>query len=256
MITSTTKLIAALAIAAGLLTTNGALAKGPSKSSGSGSNHRQIQKSSKNFSAFKLRSNNLNSNIHFNNNKNFISKKNFNLSPVFKKQDFHKDYIHSNSFKTKDFFCKKDNKGWFDLCHPKHYCYPYNFGYCFPSYGCYYPTYYCTPTYSSYGYNSGNITVLQNVQPSRTPVAVGSTLMVNGQAFGDKAGGARLRISGMAMPIEVLEWTPASVTVRLPQIEITDTTPAEIEVVRDDGSLASKMAIALTASPEQLALGR
>jgi hypothetical protein len=97
---------------------------------------------------------------------------------------------------------------------------------------------------------------MPNSLPTRTTVAVGSILLVNGQAFGDKAGGARLRISGMAMPIEVLEWIPAGVKVRLPQVEITGNTPADIEVLRGDGSLASKTAVTLTASPEQLALGR
>ena len=70
--------------------------------------------------------------------------------------------------------------------------------------------------------------------------------MVNGQAFGNEAGGARLSINGMAMPIEVLEWTPAGVKVRMPQLEINGVTPAEIEVFRGDGSLASKTPIDLT----------
>jgi hypothetical protein len=80
--------------------------------------------------------------------------------------------------------------------------------------------------------------------------------MVNGQAFGDKGGTARLRVRGMAMRIEVLEWTATGVTVRVPQLEITGNTPADIEVVRGDGSLASKSAVELTVSPEKLALGR
>ena len=112
-----------------------------------------------------------------------------------------------------------------DWCYSKNYCYPYYFGCYYPIYSCYYPLYLLRLLHPDVHGNSGNysgsLTVLQNVQPSRTLVAVGSILMVNGQAFGDKAGGARLRISGMAMPIEVLEWTPAGVKVRLPQVEIT-----------------------------------
>jgi hypothetical protein len=298
MITSSTTLVAALAISAGLLTTNAALAKGgPGKSGGSGGgNHSRM--SSSNSSAFKLSSKN-NTLSNHSNSMSGISKKNLSLSQSFKKQDlsfkkqdFNKDHKNStlgislNSLKkdnhpkdffkkdnSKDFFFKKDycKKGfcWWDSCYSKNYCYPYYFGCYYPTYSCYSPSYcysplyscydYCTPAYTSvnYGNYSGSITVLQNVvEPSRTQVAVGSVLMVNGQAFGDKAGGARLRISGMAMPIEVLEWTPAGVKVRLPQVEITGSTPAEIEVVRGDGSLASKTAVELIPSPEQLALGR
>ncbi len=169
---------------------------------------------------------------------------------------------------SKDFFFKKNNKFWFDPWYSKKNCYPYYFGCYYPTYSCYspsfcyYPLYscynYCTPTYTSLNYSnySGSLTVSQTVAPSRTQVPVGSVLLVNGQAFGDKAGGARLRLSGMAMPIEVLEWTATGVKVRLPQLEITGNTPAEIEVLRGDGSLASKTAVELTASSEQLALGR
>jgi hypothetical protein len=80
--------------------------------------------------------------------------------------------------------------------------------------------------------------------------------MINGQAFGPQAGGARLHVNGMAMPIEVLEWTPAGVKIRLPQLEIAGVTAAEIEVIRGDGSLASKTPIDLTGSPAPLAFNR
>ena len=80
--------------------------------------------------------------------------------------------------------------------------------------------------------------------------------MINGQAFGNVAGGARLSLNGMALPIEVLEWTPAGVKIRLPQLQINGVTPAEIEVIRGDGSLASKTPIDLTGSAAPLAFGR
>ena len=167
MITSTTKLIAALAISAGLLTTNAAFAKGGSgKSGGSGSNHSQSQKNSSNFNTFKLNSNNSNSNNH-SNSISGISKKPVTLSQNFKKQDFNfkkvdinKDHKNSplgislNSLKkdnhSKDFFCKKDNKCWFDWCYSKNYCYPYYFGCYYPTYSCYD---YCTPTYTTCNYS-------------------------------------------------------------------------------------------------------
>ena len=182
MITSTTKLIAVLAISAGLLTASAAFAKnGSGKSgSGSGSNHTQSQKTS--FNAFKLSTNSINSNTH-SNSISGISKKPTTLSQTFKKQDFNKDHKNSplgisvNSLKndnhSKDTFCKKDNKHCFDWCYPKS-CYPYYFGCYYPTYSCYD---YCTPTYTTCNYTV-SVPLVQNVQPARTLVSVGSVLMM------------------------------------------------------------------------------
>ena len=198
-------------------------------------------------------------------------KKDNHSKDIFKK-DYSKDMFKKNF--SKDFFCKKDyckKDFWWDSCYSKNYCYPYNFGCYFPTYSCYSPSYCYTPTiydyclpayttcnYGSYGSYVGSVNVLSNVnvEPSRTPVAVGSVLVVNGQAFGNNGGGARLRISGIAMAIEVLEWTPVGVTVRLPMVEINGGTPADIEVIRGDGSLAAKTAVVLVAPNEQVAFGR
>jgi hypothetical protein len=261
MFTSTTKLIAILAVSAGLLATSSAFAK--NGSGNSGSNHSQSQsQSQKNtgtFNTFKLNSSNSNSNNS--SNSTSISKKPVTLSQNFSKNDSNKDHKNStlnislnsaNSMKNdhKDSFCKKD-KCWFDSCCSK-CCYPYYFGCYYPIYDCYD---YCTPTYTTCNYTV-SVPLVQNVQPARTPVAVGSILMINGQTFGSQPGGARLRINGMAMPIEVLEWTPAGVKVRLPQIEIAGVTPADIEVIRVDGSVAAKSPIDLNGMPGQVAFNR
>jgi hypothetical protein len=84
----------------------------------------------------------------------------------------------------------------------------------------------------------------------RPKVTVGSTLLVDGQTFGDKQGAARLRVSGLSLPIEVLEWTTSSVKIHLPTVELTSATKADIEVVRADGSLASQTAVELGAATE------
>ena len=161
MITSTTKLIAAFAISAGLLITGSALAKGgPGKSGGSGgsNNHSSVQRSTSNLNSFKL---NTSKNVSTNNSNSIsgISKKPVTLSQTFKKQDFNfkkvdinKDHKNSplgislNSLKKdnhKDMFCKKNDKCWWDWCYSKNHCYPYYFG-------CYYPIYdYCTPIYTT-----------------------------------------------------------------------------------------------------------
>ena len=93
-------------------------------------------------------------------------------------------------------------------------------------------------------------------EPPRSKVTVGSTLLVDGQTFGDKAGVARLRVSGLSMPIEVLEWTNGAVKIRLPQVELTSATNADIEVVRADGNVASKTGIELNAATVQVALDK
>lgn len=260
MITSTTKLIAVLTISAGLLSTNATFAKNGSGKSGSGSGSNHIQSQKTTFNAFKLNTSNSITSTSHATSLSGISKKPVTLSQSFKKQDFNKDHKNSslgisvNSLKkdnhSKDFFCKKDNKCCFDWCYPKS-CYPYYFGCYYPTYGCFD---YCTPTYTTCNYTI-SVPLVQNVQPARTLVSAGSILMINGQVFGPQAGGARLNINGIAMPIEVLEWTPAGVKVRMPQLVINGVTPAEIEVIRGDGSVASKTPIDLTGSPAPLAFG-
>jgi hypothetical protein len=91
--------------------------------------------------------------------------------------------------------------------------------------------------------------------PALPKVAVGSTLVLDGQEFGNEQGVARLRVSGLSLPIEMLEWTASAATVRLPKMELAAPLAAEIEVLRADGSLASKTGIELTPAAETLALG-
>ena len=86
-------------------------------------------------------------------------------------------------------------------------------------------------------------------------VNVGSTLLVDGQTFGDKQGVARLRVGGAALKIEVVEWAGSSVKIRLPQLDLASAASADIEVVRADGSLASKTGIELSA-PTEVALAK
>ncbi len=260
MTTSATKLIAILAAAAGILATNAAFAGGSHNSSHSSSSNSKLTTSSSNFNT--INKGNVNPTKVLGkvgtvsstpNGINVINRNGIDPTKVLGKSGSGGGTIIVSDPGPSKNPGKNDCK---KFCWD--HCYPYYFGCSYPSYSCYdycYPSS-CYPTYSSCSYNSGSITVLENVESSRTRVAVGSTLMVNGQAFGDKAGGARLRVSGMALPIEVLEWTAAGVKVRLPQVEVTGSTPAEIEVVRGDGSLASKMPVELMASPEQLALSR
>jgi hypothetical protein len=99
-----------------------------------------------------------------------------------------------------------------------------------------------------------------NVRPAATEstlpsVAIGSMLVLDGQSFGGEQGIVRLRISSLTLPVEVLEWSASSAKVRLPELELAAAMRAELEVLRADGSLASKSAIQLTPAATRLALG-
>jgi hypothetical protein len=85
-------------------------------------------------------------------------------------------------------------------------------------------------------------------------VAIGSTLVLDGQALGNDKGTVQLRINGVSLPVEVLEWTTSSAKIRLPEIGLAGAIKAEIEVLRADGSLASKSAVQLTPAATRLAL--
>jgi hypothetical protein len=92
-------------------------------------------------------------------------------------------------------------------------------------------------------------------EPALPSIAVGSTLVLDGQVFGETTGVARLRIGGLSLPIEVLEWTNTSAKIRLPEVDLTSPMKAEIEVLRADGSVASTTAVELKASADRLARG-
>jgi hypothetical protein len=93
------------------------------------------------------------------------------------------------------------------------------------------------------------------VEAPRPKVTVGSTLLVDGQSFGDKPGAARLRVGAAALKVEVIEWNGSSVKIRLPQLDLAGATNADIEVVRADGSLAAKTGVELGA-PTEVALAK
>ncbi len=91
-------------------------------------------------------------------------------------------------------------------------------------------------------------------------VAIGSILSLDvmsqaGQSLGTSRGTVRLKVNGLALPIEVLEWNAEVVKIQLPQIELAGAMKAEIEVLRADGSVASKSAVELTPAATRLALG-
>ncbi len=87
---------------------------------------------------------------------------------------------------------------------------------------------------------------------ARTSVPAGSTLLVDGQQFGSKPGSARLRIGGGLMKLSVIQWTPNAVKVNLPKADQVGSTDADLEIVRADGSIASRTSLEVD-STEQVA---
>jgi len=92
-------------------------------------------------------------------------------------------------------------------------------------------------------------------EPTLPRVAIGSTLMLDGKSLSTEKGIVRLQISGMTLPVEVIEWTAGSVKVQLPKMDLSRPVKADLEVLRADGSLASNSAIELTPAATRLALG-
>jgi hypothetical protein len=240
-----------------------------SKFSASKFNTSKLNTTKLNASTFKLNKNNTNNSSSNHSNISTLSSKKVDLSQVFKKQSNNNTSLKDISLNKKnvtkintlfdnkksdkkiDFFSKDKNFCKKGKCFD--WCYPWYFG-CYPSYGCYNYCYdYCYPTYTcSY---SESIPAVPVVEPTRVRVVLGSLIMLNGQSFGGQPGGVRLRLNGMALPIQVVEWTPNAVKAQLPQIELTGLTLADIEVVRPDGSLASTTPVELT-TPQPLALSR
>jgi hypothetical protein len=79
--------------------------------------------------------------------------------------------------------------------------------------------------------------------------------MLDGQSLGDEKGSVMLRVNGLALPVDVLDWSADAARIRMPSVDIDGAMKADIEVVRADGSLASRTAIELTPAATRLALG-
>jgi len=90
--------------------------------------------------------------------------------------------------------------------------------------------------------------------PSLPSVPAGSVISLDGQDYGTDKGVVRMRVNGIALPVEVVEWSGNSTKIRLPELDLASPVKAEIEVLRADGSLASKSGVNLTDSAAGLAL--
>ncbi len=85
---------------------------------------------------------------------------------------------------------------------------------------------------------------------ARTKVPAGSTLLVDGQEFGSKPGSARMLIGGGSVQVAVVEWTANSVKVNLPKADQPGTANVDLEIVRADGSIASRTSLEVNSVEE------
>lgn len=114
-----------------------------------------------------------------------------------------------------------------------------------------------TLTTSSANFAKSSVAVLPTsaakIEPQRPSVPTGSVIKLDGQSLGNQKGVVRLRISNVAMPIEIVEWSADSTKVRLPKMDVNGGTKADLEVVRADGTVAATNAIELTTAISGLA---
>jgi hypothetical protein len=90
-------------------------------------------------------------------------------------------------------------------------------------------------------------------EPIRTQIPIGSVIVLDGQPLGAAKGTVRLLVGNMGMPVEVLEWTATSAKIRMPLMDLAGPMRAELEVLRADGTLASKQPVELTLATPSVA---
>jgi len=102
---------------------------------------------------------------------------------------------------------------------------------------------------------SADISVAEE-EPIRTQVPVGGVLMINGQALGSATGTVRLVFDNRSLPVQVLQWGPATAKIQLPKLTLSGPLSADLEVLRADGTLASKSAIEIMPVSASQAVGQ
>ncbi len=91
-----------------------------------------------------------------------------------------------------------------------------------------------------------------NAGPNDRPlpsILIGSIMAINGQPLGDNRGTVRLIVNGSPVVLEIVEWSTNAAKVRIPS-DLPAGTPAQIEILRADGSVVAKDAVQLAAAPK------
>ncbi|MGE0609625.1 MAG: hypothetical protein AB7O62_21215 [Pirellulales bacterium] len=82
--------------------------------------------------------------------------------------------------------------------------------------------------------------------PADSPISGGSSLQIAGEGFGPVPGKVTINVHGQEMDAEIVTWHDLGIEIRLPELALTETTQAEILIVRGDG---------VAANPQTLELG-
>ena len=75
----------------------------------------------------------------------------------------------------------------------------------------------------------------------------GTQVTVSADNLGETAGQAAIRVNELTLPVEVVSWTAESVTLQIPTMSLSRTTPAQLAVIRADGTLARTLDVELSA---------
>ncbi len=81
------------------------------------------------------------------------------------------------------------------------------------------------------------------VDPSS--LTAGGEMILAGEGLGPQPGQVLVNVAGREMPAEVLGWYDLGVRINVPQIELSEPTPAEVIVVRGDGAATNPIKITL-----------
>jgi hypothetical protein len=84
-------------------------------------------------------------------------------------------------------------------------------------------------------------------------VPVGSTLALQAKDLGEKTGQVLLVIDKLTLGVQIDEWAAEHTIATLPELGITQPTPAELVVVRADGQPASSVKVELVAAKSETA---
>jgi hypothetical protein len=76
-------------------------------------------------------------------------------------------------------------------------------------------------------------------------VPAGATLTLQGQDLGEKQGQVALQIGQLSIPATMVKWDGKSTTVTLPNVGLTEATPAQIHVFTAEAKLVSTLAVQL-----------
>ncbi|MEX2187785.1 MAG: hypothetical protein WD875_13355 [Pirellulales bacterium] len=76
-------------------------------------------------------------------------------------------------------------------------------------------------------------------------VPAGATLTLQGQNLGEKQGQVALQIGQLSIPATMVKWDGKSTTVTLPNVGLTEATPAQIHVFTAEAKLVSSLAVQL-----------